>query len=346
MSTTIGRRWLTTTSRAEGGAGGARGRARARRFRVRSARPPRAGSASRGGRRRGSAILGSGQGCVRQRAPRVRVRSRAEVPAREPTSSGVTVTLVFDIGGHVDQGAMRFDALGRALGRRGAAHGRRPRSGERRRRCSESSAELARATWSRFERVAAGFPGVVRDGVVRTAPNLASRARGPAVDLARDLERACSAVPARVDERRGPARRWARRAGAARKLLLTLGTGLGSVLLVDRRALPLELGHLPWRRGRTFEESLGEGWAAARGHARGARFVVRAVATLRAALEPDVVCWAAAMQRVCADARRAACGWWRTARRYAAAGAGTRGSSARAEDEVHRAAAMQSAAQR
>jgi polyphosphate glucokinase len=40
-------------------------------------------------------------------------------------------------------------------------------------------------------------------------------------------------------------------------LFLGLGTGLGSTLVTDGVVLPLELAHLPYRKGRTYEEYLG-----------------------------------------------------------------------------------------
>src|SRR5439155_13621785 len=42
-----------------------------------------------------------------------------------------------------------------------------------------------------------------------------------------------------------------------RMLFLGLGTGLGSALVEDGVLLPLELAHLPYRSGGTFEDYLG-----------------------------------------------------------------------------------------
>lgn len=41
-------------------------------------------------------------------------------------------------------------------------------------------------------------------------------------------------------------------------LFLGLGTGLGSALIVDGKLIPLELAHLPYAHGETYEEYLGE----------------------------------------------------------------------------------------
>ena len=41
-------------------------------------------------------------------------------------------------------------------------------------------------------------------------------------------------------------------------LFLGLGTGLGSALIVDDVIGPMELAHLPYKRGRTYEDYLGD----------------------------------------------------------------------------------------
>src|SRR5262249_28401165 len=40
-------------------------------------------------------------------------------------------------------------------------------------------------------------------------------------------------------------------------LFLGLGTGLGSALVIDGAVAPMELAHLPYKKGRTFEDYLG-----------------------------------------------------------------------------------------
>ena len=42
-----------------------------------------------------------------------------------------------------------------------------------------------------------------------------------------------------------------------RMLFLGLGTGLGSALIVDGRLEPMELAHLPYKKGRTYEDYVG-----------------------------------------------------------------------------------------
>jgi predicted NBD/HSP70 family sugar kinase len=43
-----------------------------------------------------------------------------------------------------------------------------------------------------------------------------------------------------------------------RMLFLGLGTGLGNTLILDGNVAPLEIGHLPYRKGRSYEQYVGE----------------------------------------------------------------------------------------
>jgi len=72
-------------------------------------------------------------------------------------------------------------------------------------------------------------------------------------------------------------------------LFLGFGTGLGSALIVDGIVEPMELGHLPYRKG-TYESYVGIRGLEKRGKKRWRRDVADVVGRLRAALEPtDVV---------------------------------------------------------
>jgi len=73
-----------------------------------------------------------------------------------------------------------------------------------------------------------------------------------------------------------------------RMLFLGLGTGLGSTLIVDGVIEPMELGHLPYRKG-TYEDYVGlrglEKW----GKKKWRKYVADVVARLVAALGPEDV---------------------------------------------------------
>ena len=74
-----------------------------------------------------------------------------------------------------------------------------------------------------------------------------------------------------------------------RMLFLGLGTGLGSAMIVDGALQPLELGHLPYKNGKTYEDYLGARGLQRMGKKKWRRYVVRVVAKLRAALNADYV---------------------------------------------------------
>lgn len=74
-----------------------------------------------------------------------------------------------------------------------------------------------------------------------------------------------------------------------RMLFLGLGTGLGSAMIVDGIPQPMELAHLPYRKGKTYEDYLGTRGLARLGKKKWRRHVADVVERLAAALEPDYV---------------------------------------------------------
>jgi polyphosphate glucokinase len=69
-------------------------------------------------------------------------------------------------------------------------------------------------------------------------------------------------------------------------LFLGLGTGLGSTMIVDGIVEPMELGHLPYKKG-TYEDYVGEAGLKRHGKKKWRRHVADVVARFFAALEPD-----------------------------------------------------------
>lgn len=74
-----------------------------------------------------------------------------------------------------------------------------------------------------------------------------------------------------------------------RMLFLGLGTGLGSALIVDGKLEPMELAHLPYKKGKTFEDYVGMRGLEKLGKKHWRKEVVAVVEQLRAALEADSV---------------------------------------------------------
>ncbi|MBD1880903.1 MULTISPECIES: ROK family protein [unclassified Coleofasciculus] len=105
-----------------------------------------------------------------------------------------------------------------------------------------------------FDRVSVGFPGVVRDGVTKTAVNLTPEWIG--FDLATVLSDRLG-KPVRVAND-ADIQGMGAISGKGVELVITLGTGFGSALFVDGKLVPnLELGHHPFRKGETYEEQMG-----------------------------------------------------------------------------------------
>ena len=71
-------------------------------------------------------------------------------------------------------------------------------------------------------------------------------------------------------------------------LFLGFGTGLGSTLIMDGAVEPMELGHLPYRKG-TYEDYVGERGLEKRGKKKWRKYVADVVDSLVAAIEPDDV---------------------------------------------------------
>lgn len=106
------------------------------------------------------------------------------------------------------------------------------------------------------DRLSVGFPGVVVRGVVKTAPNL-DTAAWSGFDFGAAIAK-LSGRPTRVlndAELQG----YGVIRGRGVELVLTLGTGMGSALYSDGHLVAnLELGHHPFKKGKTYEERVSD----------------------------------------------------------------------------------------
>ena len=107
-----------------------------------------------------------------------------------------------------------------------------------------------------FDRVSVGFPGVVMEGVIATAPNLGTKEW-----------KGCDLAKAFTDKTRRPARvindagvqGYGVIEGHGVEMILTLGTGMGCALYSDGKYVPnLELAHHPFAKGKTYEQYIGK----------------------------------------------------------------------------------------
>ena len=74
-----------------------------------------------------------------------------------------------------------------------------------------------------------------------------------------------------------------------RMLFLGLGTGLGSALIVDHVLEPMELAHLPYKKGRSYEDYVGLAGLKRLGKKKWRKNVKEVVTELRNALQADYV---------------------------------------------------------
>jgi polyphosphate glucokinase len=131
-----------------------------------------------------------------------------------------------------------------------------------------------------FDRISVGFPGVVRDGLVRTAPNLGHDG-WKGFDLAGALGSRLG-KPVRVLNDADMQGLGVIR-GVGLEMVVTLGTGFGTGLYLGGKLLPhLEIAHQRFRKGETFDEQLGNAARKRVGDKKWSKRVRKAIADLRA----------------------------------------------------------------
>lgn len=105
--------------------------------------------------------------------------------------------------------------------------------------------------------IGVGFPGVIQQGSrICTSANLHPKFIG--CDGAKLFGKATGCPVAMINDAAAAAiaemRFGAGKGFTGKTLILTLGTGVGSVLAAQGVAVPLELGHFPWKGGRDAEK--------------------------------------------------------------------------------------------
>jgi len=106
------------------------------------------------------------------------------------------------------------------------------------------------------DRISVGFPGYVKDGVVKTAPNLDS-SLWKDVDLAKKLEETLGKQAQVVND--ADMQGLGVVSGKGLELVITLGTGFGTAWLKNGELLPhLEFSHQPFSKYESYDEYIGE----------------------------------------------------------------------------------------
>lgn len=107
----------------------------------------------------------------------------------------------------------------------------------------------------KFDRVSVGFPGVVHNGIVKTAPNL----DGDWAEF--DLQKALTKITKKPVRAANDAdiQGYGLVKGKGLEMVITLGTGMGAALFMNGTLVPnLELGHHPFKGKKTYEQLLGK----------------------------------------------------------------------------------------
>ena len=140
--------------------------------------------------------------------------------------------------------------------------------------------KLATAGWE-YEAVSIGYPGPVCHGRPLIEPhNLGKGWVG--FHYAKAFDRPVKIINDAAMQALGSYE-------GGRMLFLGLGTGLGSALIVDGIVEPMELAHLPYKKGRTYEDYLGERGLEKRGKRKWRSHVCDVVEELKTAMQADYV---------------------------------------------------------
>jgi polyphosphate glucokinase len=106
-----------------------------------------------------------------------------------------------------------------------------------------------------FDRISVGFPGPVRKGRIISVANLESD-EWSGFDLQRAIAKQTGKPAIVIND--ADMQGLGAIKGEGVELVITLGTGIGSSLFEDGRLAPhIELAHIPFRKGQTYEEQLG-----------------------------------------------------------------------------------------
>jgi predicted NBD/HSP70 family sugar kinase len=151
-----------------------------------------------------------------------------------------------------------------------------------------------------YDAVSIGYPGVVFHGKIAGEPhNLGKGWVG--YDFARAFGKPVRVINDAAMQAIGSYH-------GGRMLFLGLGTGLGATLIIDGAVEPTEVGHMPYRRGHTFEDYVGERGRKRRGNKKWRKAVIHVIEALKAVFEADYVVLgggnAARMKKLPPDVRR------------------------------------------
>ncbi|WNM60489.1 ROK family protein [Candidatus Nitrospira neomarina] len=164
-------------------------------------------------------------------------------------SHASTITLAIDIGGSGIKGLL-LNQSGQPLSERVRMVTPKPATPKAIVRLISDIAK----TLGRFDRISVGFPGVIHQGRVKTAPNL--DASWPGTDLVGELEQYLHKPVRAAND--ADVQGYGAIKGQGVEMVITLGTGFGTALFINGHLVPnLEIAHHPFRKQETYEVQLG-----------------------------------------------------------------------------------------
>ncbi len=143
-----------------------------------------------------------------------------------------------------------------------------------------ASVRAATADW-KYDAVSIGYPGPVVHGHPISEPYHLGRG-WVGFDFKKAFDRPIKIVNDAAMQALGSYR-------GGRMLFLGLGTGLGSALIVGDVLEPLELAHLPYKKGRTYEDYVGMAGLKRQGKKKWRKEVRAVVRQLKAAMQVEYV---------------------------------------------------------
>ncbi len=110
--------------------------------------------------------------------------------------------------------------------------------------------------FTEYDKVSAGFPGYIKNGVVKTAPNLGTD-KWNGYDLQNMLASTLGKPTKVVND--ADLQGIGLVSGKGLEMMITLGTGFGTALLLDGKLLPhLEIAHHPIKPDKDYDQYIGE----------------------------------------------------------------------------------------
>jgi polyphosphate glucokinase len=133
----------------------------------------------------------------------------------------------------------------------------------------------------KYDVVSIGYPGIVIHGKIVIEPHNLGRG-WVGFDFRRAFGRPTRVINDAAMQAIGSYQ-------GGRMLFLGLGTGLGSAMIVDGVVESMELAHMNYKKGRTYEDDVGDRGRRRLGSKKWGRAVKDVVGTLQTALEADYV---------------------------------------------------------